>query len=56
MLVREYLFVYELFHLIDIGHRTAESIHGRVFPVPYDAEKQVVRSYPVASCPHSLLP
>ena len=54
MLVGEYPVVYELLHLIDIYHYSAQCIDGCIFPVPDDSEKEMVGRDAVASGSHCL--
>ena len=46
--------VYEPFHGIRVGPKSAQCVACRVFVMPYDSEKQMIRTDAVASGPHSL--
>ena len=55
MLVCEYPAVDELLHLFYVDDNSSKGVYGSVFPVSDDAQKHVVGSYSVASCPHRFL-
>ena len=52
MLVGKYLFVDELFHLVDIYQGSAQGVDSSVFPMAYDSQKKVIRGNSVAAGPH----
>ena len=52
MLVCEDSAVYELLHLVKVAAESSQCVAGSVLCMSYDAQKEVVGSYSIASRPH----